>query len=68
MKYFTCFHCTDANNIPMLHVKLDANGKIEKYIEYNANKADNENYELENAPTPGHAVACRNVYKTNGTE
>jgi hypothetical protein len=63
MKYFTCFECTDPNSIPMLHIKLNPDGKILEYKEYNAEKDDGNNYELESAPTPGHAVACRNVYK-----
>lgn len=63
MKYFTCFKCTDQNSIPMLHIKLNGDGKILEYKEYNATKVDADNYELEGATTPGHAVACRNVYK-----
>ena len=50
----------------MLHIGLDANGMIEKYLEYDASKDDANNYALESAPTPGHAVACRNVYKDSG--
>lgn len=67
MKYFTCFKCDSLDEIPMLHIKLDTNGKIDQYVEYNPSKDDADTYVDLNSGTPGHAIACRNVYSTNGT-